>query len=255
MTDAWAAWAASHALELFIALPLLAGAAAFWGMRAYVGRPRRARHAIYASSLAVWLLLFLGLAMAVQRQGGIVAFDGALADALSMTMDTSLLWLLSWFTYLGDRNFLTVLSVLMTLYLLWTGWWRLAAFCAIATGVGGAINWLLKHTFERVRPEHDHGYATVAGWSFPSGHASAAMAVYGTACYLVWRLAPPAWRWPCVAVSAALIMAIGLSRILLQVHFASDVVAGLAVSLAWLSVCVAVAERHCTSRRAEQDLQ
>jgi undecaprenyl-diphosphatase len=193
--------------------------------------------------------------MAVQRQGGIVAFDGALADALSMTMDTSLLWLLSWFTYLGDRNFLTVLSVLMTLYLLWTGWWRLAAFCAIATGVGGAINWLLKHTFERVRPEHDHGYATVAGWSFPSGHASAAMAVYGTACYLVWRLAPPAWRWPCVAVSAALIMAIGLSRILLQVHFASDVVAGLAVSLAWLSVCVAVAERHCTSRRAEQDLQ
>lgn len=255
MTDAWAAWAASHALELFIALPLLAGAAAFWGMRAYVGRPRRARHAIYASSLAVWLLLFLGLAMAVQRQGDIVAFDGALADALSMTMDTSLLWLLSWFTYLGDRNFLTVLSVLMTLYLLWTGWWRLAAFCAIATGVGGAINWLLKHTFERVRPEHDHGYATVAGWSFPSGHASAAMAVYGTACYLVWRLAPPAWRWPCVAVSAALIMAIGLSRILLQVHFASDVVAGLAVSLAWLSVCVAVAERHCTSRRAEQDLQ
>jgi len=255
MTDVWAAWAASHALELFIALPLLAGAAAFWGMRAYVGRPRRARHAIYASSLAVWLLLFLGLAMAVQRQGDIVAFDGALADALSMTMDTSLLWLLSWFTYLGDRNFLTVLSVLMTLYLLWTGWWRLAAFCAIATGVGGAINWLLKHTFERVRPEHDHGYATVGGWSFPSGHASAAMAVYGTACYLVWRLAPPAWRWPCVAVSAALIMAIGLSRILLQVHFASDVVAGLAVSLAWLSVCVAVAERHCTSRRAEQDLQ
>lgn len=255
MTDAWAAWAASHALELFIALPLLAGAAAFWGMRAYVGRPRRARQAIYVSSLAVWLLLFLGLAMAVRRQGGIVAFDGALADALSMTMDTSLLWLLSWFTYLGDRNFLTVLSVLMTLYLLWTGWWRLAAFCAIATGICGAINWLLKHTFERVRPEHDHGYATVAGWSFPSGHASAAMAVYGTACYLVWRLAPPAWRWPCVAVSAALIMAIGLSRILLQVHFASDVVAGLAVSLAWLSVCVAVAERHCTSRRAEQDFQ
>lgn len=255
MTDAWAAWAASHALELFIALPLLAGGAAFWGMRAYVGGSRRARNVVYASSLAVLLALFLGLAMAVRRQGGVVAFDGALADALSMTMDTSLLWLLSWFTYLGDRNFLTVLSVLMTVYLLWTGWWRLAAFCAIATGIGGAINWLLKHTFERVRPEHDHGYATVAGWSFPSGHASAAMAVYGTACYLVWRLAPPAWRWPCVAVSAALIMAIGLSRILLQVHFASDVVAGFAVSLTWLSVCVAVAERYCTSRRAEQDLQ
>ncbi|KAG1426467.1 hypothetical protein G6F57_023316 [Rhizopus arrhizus] len=81
------------------------------------------------------------------------------------------------------------------------------------------------------------------------------MAVYGTACYLVWRLAPPAWRWPGVAGAAARLLALGLSRILLQVHFASDVVAGLAVSLAWLSVCVAVAERHCTSRRAEQDFQ
>ncbi|MBB1596036.1 phosphatase PAP2 family protein [Achromobacter sp. UMC46] len=255
MTDVYAAWAASHALELFIALPLLAGAAAFFTLRAYIGCTGQGCKAVYASGLLALLLLFMGLAMAVRHQGGIVAFDGALAAALSMSMDTSLLWVLSWFTYLGDRDFLTVLSVLMTLYLLWTGWWRLAAFCAIATGVGGAINTLLKHTFERVRPEHDHGYATVAGWSFPSGHASAAMAVYGTACYLVWRLAPPAWRWPCVAVAGALIMAIGLSRILLQVHFASDVLAGFAVSLAWLSVCVAVAERYCTSRRAVQDPQ
>ncbi|MNL57305.1 PAP2 superfamily protein [compost metagenome] len=78
------------------------------------------------------------------------------------------------------------------------------------------------------------------------------MAVYGTACYLVWRLAPASWRLPCVAVAAALIMAIGLSRILLQVHFASDVTAGFAVTLAWLAVCAAVAERYCGSRRAEQ---
>lgn len=255
MTETCAAWVSTYALEIFIALPLLTGAAAFFAARAYASCSRRARKAIFASGVAVLLLLFLGLAAAVQRHGGIVAFDGALADALSMTMDSSLLWVLSWFTYLGDRDFLTVLSVLMTLYLLWTGWWRLAAFCAIATGLGGALNWLLKHTFERVRPEHDHGYAAVAGWSFPSGHASAAMAVYGTACYLVWRLAPPAWRWPAVALAAALVMAIGLSRILLQVHFASDVAAGFAVSLAWLSVCVAVAERYCTSRRAEQDPQ
>jgi undecaprenyl-diphosphatase len=81
------------------------------------------------------------------------------------------------------------------------------------------------------------------------------MAVYGTACYLVWRLAPAPWRTPCVAVFAALIMAVGLSRILLQVHFASDVVAGFAVSLAWLAFCVAVAERCWPSGRAEQEPQ
>lgn len=255
MNDVYAAWASAHALELFIGLPLVTGAAAVFVMRAYVGSSRRGRAVISIAGVGVLLLVFLALAAAVRSQGGIVAFDGALADALSMSMSSSLLWALSWFTYLGDRNFLTVLSVGMTLYLLWTGWWRLAAFCAIATGVGGALNWVLKHTFERVRPEHDHGYAAVAGWSFPSGHASAAMAVYGTACYLVWRLAPAPWRTPCVAVFAALIMAVGLSRILLQVHFASDVVAGFAVSLAWLAFCVAVAERWWPSGRAEQEPQ
>ncbi|MGE8569566.1 MAG: phosphatase PAP2 family protein [Achromobacter sp.] len=254
MTEVYAAWVASHAMELFIALPVLTGAAALFAVRAFAGGSAVTRRVMFGAGVSAALLTFLVLAAAVHTQGRVVVFDGALADALSMSMNASLLWLLSWFTYLGDRNFLTVLAVAMTLYLLWTGWWRLAAFCAITTGLGGALNWLLKHTFERVRPEHDHGFVAATGWSFPSGHASAAMAVYGTACYLVWRLAPASWRLPCVAVAAALIMAIGLSRILLQVHFASDVTAGFAVTLAWLAVCVAVADRYCASRRAEQQL-
>ena len=77
---------------------------------------------------------------------------------------------------------------------------------------------------------------------FPSGHASAAMAVYGTACYLIWRLAPAPWRRPSLALAAALVTAIGLSRVLLQVHFASDVAAGWAISLAWMILCVGLAE-------------
>lgn len=253
MSDTYAAWAAAHALELFIALPLLTGATALFVLRALAGCPLKTRRRAFVGGVSLALLVFGVLAWAVHTQGRVVAFDAELANALSMSMESSLLWLLSWFTYLGDRDFLTVVSVLMTLYLLWTGWWRLAAFCALTTGLGGALNWVLKHSFERVRPDHDHGFVAAAGWSFPSGHASAAMAVYGTACYLVWRLAPASWRWPSVALAAALIMAIGLSRILLQVHFASDVAAGFAVTLAWLALCVAVAERYCQSRRAQQE--
>ena len=103
------------------------------------------------------------------------------------------------------------------------------------------MNWLLKHGFQRLRPDFEHGYTAVVGWSF-SGHASAAMAVYGTACYLVWRLAPAAWHKPGLALAAALVAAIGLSRVLLQVHFASDVAAGWAISLAWMILCVGLAE-------------
>lgn len=255
MTDVYAAWAAAHALHLFIALPLLTGAAALLVVRGYLRLSPGGRAVMFAAATCAAFSLFLVFAISVQRQGAVVAFDSALANALSMSMSTSLLWLLSWFTYLGDRNFLTALSVLMTLYLLWRGLWQLALFCAVATGLGGALNWLLKHTFERVRPDHEHGYVNAVGWSFPSGHSSASMAVYGVACYLLWRLAPPSWRTPSVAFMAALIMAIGLSRILLQVHFASDVIAGLSVSLGWLALCVAVAERLSLSGGAGQRVQ
>ena len=255
MTDVYAAWAAAHALQLFVALPLVAGAVALLFMRWHARLSAGGRSALFAATALAAFGTFLALALAVDSRGTIVAFDSALADALSMSMSTSMLWLLSWITYLGDRNLLTVFSVLMTLGLLWRGMWQLALFCAITTGLGGALNWLLKHTFERVRPEHDHGYAMASGWSFPSGHSSAAMAVYGTACYLMWRLAPPAWRMPCVAGMTALIVAIGLSRILLQVHFASDVVAGLAVSLGWLVLCVAACERLHMSGAAVQRVQ
>jgi membrane-associated phospholipid phosphatase len=255
MMDAYAAWAAVHALQLFIGLPLLAGAAALAFGRCWPRLGASGRAALFASGTTAALALFLVLAFAIERQGAVVRFDRALADSLSMSLSTSLLWLLSWFTYLGDRNFLAGVSVLMTLFLLCRAQWVLAIVCAVATGVGGALNWLLKHAFERVRPEHEHGYASVAGWSFPSGHASAAMAVYGMACYLLWRLAPPAWRQPGLAVLAALIMAIGLSRILLQVHFASDVLAGFAISLAWLALCVAGAERLRVSGGGRQRVQ
>ncbi|CUI69251.1 phosphatase PAP2 family protein [Achromobacter xylosoxidans] len=255
MTDSCAAWVASHALLLFMLAPPGIALVAVLLARAYVRAAPAARLAGFAGAVALACAVFLSLAAAVTRPGVVVEFDSALAGALSMSMADSVLWLLSWFTTLGDRSLLTVLAIAMTVALLWHRQWRLAAFCAIATGGGGALNRLLKHGFERVRPEHDHGFATALGWSFPSGHASAAMAVYGAACYLAWRLAPQAWRLPGVALAAALIMAIGLSRVLLQVHFASDVAAGFAISFAWLAICVAVAERASASARREQRIQ
>ncbi|CAB3823458.1 phosphatase PAP2 family protein [Achromobacter deleyi] len=255
MTAAYAEWVASHALLLLILLPLASAALAVALARAYVLARPSARLAGFAGVVGLACAAFLSLAAAVTRPGGVVEFDSALASALSMSLSDSLLWLLSWFTTLGDRDFLTVIAVAMTATLLLRRQWLLAAFCAAATGGGGALNWLLKHGFERVRPEHDHGFATAVGWSFPSGHASAAMAVYGAACYLAWRLAPRPWRLPGVALAAALVMAIGLSRILLQVHFASDVAAGFAISFAWLALCAAAAERLGRSSRQDQGIQ
>src|SRR3546814_6363795 len=104
----------------------------------------------------------------------------------------------------------------MTAVLLWGRQWGLAVACAVATGGAGALNQALKHLFQRIRPEHVHGYVSADGWSFPSGHASAALAVYGFACYLALRTLPMRWHLPCLAAATALITAIGASRVLLQ---------------------------------------
>lgn len=255
LIDVCAAWVSAHALLLFLLLPLGAATVAVAMARVSARAAPVVRAAGWGAAVALAGALFLTLAYAVTRPGVVVEFDSALAGALSMSMGDSLLWLLSWFTTLGDRDVLTVFAIVMTLALLARRQWGLALFCVAATGGGGLINRVLKYGFERARPEHDHGFATALGWSFPSGHASAAMAVYGTACYLAWRLAPAPWRLPGVALAAGLVMAIGLSRVLLQVHFASDVVAGFAISFAWLVLCAAVAERQAASARRDQGVQ
>lgn len=242
--DQIAAWIAGHALPMFVVLPVLSGAAALgiWKLAAALPAGRR-RVVLYAGLACGMGVLFVVPALSVGGQGGLVMFDMMLAQHLSTSAAPRLLWALSWFTHLGDRGFLTVVAVGMTVLLLLRRQWTLAAGCVAATLGGGLLNRFLKSTFQRARPAFEHEYAAVSGWSFPSGHASAAMAVYGMACYLLLRVLPGPWRPVCAAGAAALIVAIGLSRVWLQVHYASDVAAGFAITALWLALCVAILER------------
>src|SRR3546814_1282338 len=120
----------------------------------------------------------------------------------------------------------------MTAVLLWGRQCGLAVACAVATCGSGALNQALKHLFQRIRPEHVHGYANADGWSFPSGHASAALAVYGFACYLALRVLPPRWHAPCLAAAAALVTAIGASRVLRSEEHTSELQSLMRISYA-----------------------
>ncbi|MCI6681035.1 MAG: phosphatase PAP2 family protein, partial [Parafannyhessea umbonata] len=98
------------------------------------------------------------------------------------------------------------------------------------------LNLLLKTLVQRPRPE---GYRLVAesGFSFPSGHSMVAMAFYGLLIWMVWRYEKDALvRWLGVIGFGLVIVLVGLSRIYLGVHYASDVLAGFCASIAWLGV-------------------
>jgi undecaprenyl-diphosphatase len=87
------------------------------------------------------------------------------------------------------------------------------------------LNLALKHAFQRPRPSLFHEIATLHSYSFPSGHAMASAAVYGSIAAVLAR-AFPARRRAIVAGASVLVLLIGLSRVYLGVHWITDVVAG-----------------------------
>lgn len=98
---------------------------------------------------------------------------------------------------------------------------------------------MLKGIFERTRPLHDHGLVSETSWSFPSGHASGSMIVYGLLGYIIVRYTRPVWHVPVALVCVTLIVFVGSSRVLLQVHYMSDVLAGYASGAAWVALWIA----------------
>jgi undecaprenyl-diphosphatase len=68
------------------------------------------------------------------------------------------------------------------------------------------------------------------------------MVFYGMLAYVLLRSTPPRWHRLIVAIAVTLITVVGISRILLQVHYFSDVVAGYTTGLAWLMLCIGSAE-------------
>ena len=104
-----------------------------------------------------------------------------------------------------------------------------------------ALNAVLKAIVQRPRPD---GFRLVSetGYSFPSGHSMVAMAFFGLLIWMVWKFhRRDVMRLVWCTLFSLVIVMVGVSRIYLGVHYASDVLAGFCVSLAWLAVYTRVA--------------
>jgi membrane-associated phospholipid phosphatase len=99
------------------------------------------------------------------------------------------------------------------------------------------LNYSLKVLFARARPALWDWIINVGHYSFPSGHAMVSMVIYGFIGYILAKEFPQQQK-QIFAFTTGLIIAIGLSRLYLGVHWATDVLAGYAVGLAWLIACI-----------------
>lgn len=149
-------------------------------------------------------------------------------------------WIARLFSRLGGTVGVVLVVAVALVWLLRAGR-RADAILLLAVTVGVQILVaLLKNWFERPRPDTGSAIALPGSYSFPSGHAATGVAVGGALGALAaGRLRAPAQRIGALALGVLVGLAIGASRVILNVHFASDVLAGYCVGLAWLCACLA----------------
>lgn len=147
-------------------------------------------------------------------------------------------------SFLASDYFLWPAYICLILWFLFVRKKKRLAFNAAAIGITGTLLvFSLKNLFRRARPlDPLNGKALT--YSFPSGHASLGFIFYGLLIYLAWKSSLPKPYKYLIAIGLLLLsIAIGLSRVYLRKHYATDVLAGFCVGYAWLLIALFVLNR------------
>lgn len=131
-----------------------------------------------------------------------------------------------------------VILIILALLVIFIKNKKTASLIVINAGLCVLLNQLVKRIFLRARPV---GVALIkqGGYSFPSGHSMMALTFYGLFIYLVYKSnMTKNKKIILITLLSLLIFLVGLSRIYLGVHFVSDVIAGFALSLAYLNLFI-----------------
>jgi len=173
----------------------------------------------------------------VTSRTGLYRYDAGVAEWGATHATPLSTRLLGWLTWLGGTLVVLPLAVLLGL-LEWLRR-RRAAVLAFALTVVVGQNLIangVKLLVQRERPPVPH-LADASGFSFPSGHSAAAAATYAAVVLVLGRGRPWRVRILLAAAAAAVTAAVAASRVLLGVHWVTDVVGGVALGFGWFVVC------------------
>jgi membrane-associated phospholipid phosphatase len=145
-------------------------------------------------------------------------------------------------SFLGKPVFLAVAVGLPGIWLLRHGAHKLVVFLAVTSIGGGIVDTIVKVAVGRSRPVHDQPIIEAFGQSFPSGHSMSSVVCYGALLVVFVPVLSDRVRRLAIAAVVVLVLAIGASRLVLGVHFISDVVGGYVLGAAWLLGSVAAFE-------------
>ncbi len=184
-------------------------------------------------------LLGLALAWGVMLLFGGLEFDRGLLIFAYAGRNPTLVEIARWVTELGDAEIVLLASFAGTLLLALRREWKQAGLLAAITLSGRLLVELQKDWAGRLRPDANEHLVHVTNLSFPSGHAANATMVWLCLALLLPRGARG--RLHSVWAAAWVALAVGASRVMLGVHWPSDVIGGWAFGLFWLLLWLRIA--------------
>lgn len=145
-------------------------------------------------------------------------------------------------THIGSLVTQTVVTVLAVVTLFIFKKWRTAIWYGLTVLIGaGILNGSVKELYGRARPTEIQPLVDIGGYSFPSGHSMGSVIVYGGILFLMIRFAQSSQlKFLISLLGFLMVLAVGISRIYLGVHFLTDVVAGFSLGFGWLCFSISV---------------
>lgn len=210
-------------------------------------------------AFAYILFLFFGVVKNVIISGPIIASDARVENLLYSFRDLELVKFFTWITLIAKWQMVVSLAFVSSI-ILWLknkSVYIIPLFITLAGS--GLFNLIGKLAFHRARPELSLYVENTS--SFPSGHATVAVAFFGFLVYILLRRKQKLkYKINIFFGGVTLILLIGLSRLYLGVHFLSDVWGGYLLGLLWLVIGIAISEwlsfhhktvPHSPSRKAK----
>ncbi|WP_187445855.1 phosphatase PAP2 family protein [Bacillus infantis] len=197
---------------------------------------KQSKAALAAVIIAVAAAVLIGYSVS---GGKSLWFDRAVSSAVTGVFSASSYPLFEFFTWFGDKQGIGLAALIVLAWL----WFKKRdylgmAVLVIAVALGNEASKRLKELFGRERPELEH-ITEVNSLSFPSGHAMVGGILYLlTAYFVIKELKSAGARVMAAAAFALWILLIGISRIVLQVHYPTDVAGGYAFAFIWVYIWV-----------------
>ena len=196
---------------------------------------------IVGALFAAWT----AITVAVTEFGSVDRLDAvASEDAQERMTQESTSWAEHIANLASTRTALAVTVVAVAIFLLRRHWRAALALSLVFPVTQGAVQ-LIKLVVERPRPAANSALVDAPqGFSFPSAHSATSVAVYATIAFILIRAARHGHsRVAIAAFASALVLAVGLSRVLLGAHYPTDVLAGWTFGALVASVCWLAASR------------